>query len=50
MGVSQVGEAVTDMDQGTQQNAALVEQIAAAADGLRSQAHELVDAVATFKL
>jgi methyl-accepting chemotaxis protein len=49
-GVSQVGEAVTQMDQATQQNAALVEEMAAAAASLRSQAHELVDTVAVFKL
>jgi methyl-accepting chemotaxis protein len=49
-GVAQVGEAVTQMDQSTQQNAALVEQMAAAASGLKSQANELVQAVAVFKL
>ena len=49
-GVSQVGEAVTHMDQATQQNAALVEQMAAAASSLKSQAHDLVGAVAVFKL
>ena len=49
-GVAQVGQAVTEMDKTTQQNAALVEQTAAAADGLRSQAQQLVDAVAVFKL
>ena len=49
-GVSQVGEAVSQMDQATQQNAALVEQMAAAASSLKSQAGELVGAVAVFKL
>ena len=49
-GVSQVGEAVNHMDQATQQNAALVEQMAAAASSLKSQAQELVQVVATFKL
>jgi methyl-accepting chemotaxis protein len=49
-GVSQVGEAVTQMDQVTQQNAALVEEMAAAASSLRSQAQELVSTVAVFKL
>ena len=49
-GVSQVGEAVTQMDQVTQQNAALVEEMAAAASSLSTQAHELVQAVAVFKL
>jgi methyl-accepting chemotaxis protein len=50
LGVAQVGEAVTSLDQTTQQNAALVEQMAAAASSLNSQAGELVQAVATFKL
>jgi methyl-accepting chemotaxis protein len=49
-GVGQVGEAITQMDQATQQNAALVEQMAAAATGLRTQAADLVGAVAVFKL
>ncbi len=49
-GVSQVGEAVTNMDQVTQQNAALVEEMAAAASSLKGQAQELVQAVAVFKL
>jgi methyl-accepting chemotaxis protein len=49
-GVGQVGEAVTQMDQATQQNAALVEQMAAAATSLRTQASDLVGAVAVFKL
>ena len=38
------------MDQATQQNAALVEESAAAAESLRQQAQELVQAVAVFKL
>ena len=49
-GVSQVGEAVVQMDQVTQQNAALVEEMAAAASSLKSQAQELVQTVAVFKL
>lgn len=49
-GVSQVSEAINSMDQNTQQNAALVEQMAAAANGLQGQANELVDAVAVFQL
>ncbi|MFT3815016.1 MAG: methyl-accepting chemotaxis protein [Acidovorax sp.] len=49
-GVAQVGEAVTQMDQATQQNAALVEEMAAAASSLRSQAQDLVQAVAVFRL
>jgi methyl-accepting chemotaxis protein len=50
LGVSQVGEAVTQMDQATQQNAALVEEMAAAASSLKSQAQDLVQVVAVFKL
>jgi len=50
LGVSQVGEAVTQMDQVTQQNAALVEQMAAAASSLKAQAQDLVQVVAVFKL
>ncbi len=49
-GVLQVGLAVTQMDQVTQQNAAVVEEMAAAASGLQHQAQELVQAVAFFKL
>ncbi len=49
-GVAQVGEAITQMDQATQQNAALVEESSAAADSLKSQAQQLVQAVAVFKL
>ena len=49
-GVDQIGEAVTQMDQATQQNAALVEEMAAAAASLNTQAGELVQAVAVFKL
>ena len=49
-GVSQVGEAVTQMDQTTQQNAALVEEMSAAASSLSHQAQSLVSAVAAFKV
>jgi methyl-accepting chemotaxis protein len=38
------------MDQATQQNAALVEESAAAASGLQQQAQQLVQAVSVFKL
>jgi hypothetical protein len=38
------------MDQATQQNAALVEQMAAAASSLNGQARDMVNAVAVFKL
>ncbi len=49
-GVAQVGEAVVQMDQATQQNAALVEEMAAAAGSLKTQAEELVQTVAVFNL
>jgi len=48
-GVAQVGEAITTLDQTTQQNAALVEESAAAADSLKEQADQLVQAVNVFK-
>lgn len=47
-GVGEVGEAVMQMDHATQQNAALVEQMAAAAGSLRNQAQELVQIVSVF--
>lgn len=49
-GVAQVGIAVNQMDEATQQNAALVEESSAAASSLQQQAQELFDAVSTFKL
>jgi methyl-accepting chemotaxis protein len=49
-GVGQVGEAVTNMDQVTQQNAALVEEMSAAASSLNTQAQDLVQVVSVFKL
>ena len=49
-GVSQVGEAIGQMDQVTQQNAALVEQMAAAASSLNSLAGDQVSAVSVFNL
>jgi methyl-accepting chemotaxis protein len=49
-GVAQVGEAITQMDHATQQNAALVEESAAAAEGLKQQAQLLVQAVSVFKV
>jgi methyl-accepting chemotaxis protein len=49
-GVGQIGEAVMNMDQATQQNAALVEEMAAAASSLKMQAQDLVGSVAVFKL
>ena len=49
-GVGQIGEAITQMDQVTQQNAALVEEMAAAASSLQNQAQDLVQTVAVFQL
>jgi methyl-accepting chemotaxis protein len=49
-GIQQVGEAVGQMDKVTQQNAALVEESAAAAESLQGQAQQLVQVVAVFKL
>jgi methyl-accepting chemotaxis protein len=49
-GIEQVGHAVSQMDQVTQQNAALVEQAAAAASALESQAQTMREAVSAFRL
>ncbi|WP_420476256.1 methyl-accepting chemotaxis protein [Noviherbaspirillum sp. ST9] len=49
-GMQQIDESVQQMDESTQQNAALVEESAAAAESLRTQAQQLVQAVAVFKL
>ena len=49
-GIVQVNQAVSQMDQGTQQNAALVEESAAAAKSLSEQAHGLADRVAFFRV
>jgi methyl-accepting chemotaxis protein len=49
-GVALVVNAVSQMDHATQQNAALVEQSAAAAGSLQGQAQQLAQAVAVFKL
>jgi methyl-accepting chemotaxis protein len=49
-GIEEVNRAVTQMDQVTQQNAALVEEAAAAAESLQDQATQLVQAVSVFKL
>ncbi|MBX3602142.1 MAG: MCP four helix bundle domain-containing protein [Rubrivivax sp.] len=49
-GIGQINDAVTQLDQVTQSNAALVEESAAAADSLRRQAQQLVQAVAAFRL
>ncbi|MBW4057103.1 MAG: HAMP domain-containing protein [Proteobacteria bacterium] len=49
-GIEQVNTAITQMDDVTQQNAALVEQAAAAAESLEEQAMQLVQVVTRFKL
>jgi methyl-accepting chemotaxis protein len=49
-GVAQVSQAITQMDQATSQNAALVADSATAAQALRAQAHELVQSVSAFRL
>ena len=49
-GIGQVNVAVTQLDQMTQQNAALVEESAAAAESLREQAERLSGVVGTFRL
>ncbi|MCU0774037.1 MAG: methyl-accepting chemotaxis protein [Ideonella sp.] len=49
-GIQQVNQAIAQMDQVTQQNAAMVEESAAAAESLKQQARILAQAVAVFKL
>ncbi len=49
-GIEQVNQAITGMESSTQQNAALVEESAAAAENMASQARDLVAVVARFKL
>jgi len=49
-GIEQVNQAITQMDQVTQQNAALVEEAAAAAQSLQDQASALTRVVTTFKI
>ncbi|HHZ8506619.1 TPA: methyl-accepting chemotaxis protein, partial [Morganella morganii] len=49
-GIDQIGVAVTEMDKVTQQNAALVEQSAAAAASLEEQASRLTQAVSVFHI
>jgi len=49
-GIAQVNDAITQMDQVTQQNAALVEQAAAAAESMQEQSAKLADVVSVFKL
>jgi methyl-accepting chemotaxis protein len=49
-GIAQVGEAVAHLDRSTQQNAALVEESAAAAQTLKQQAAQLAETVSVFRL
>ncbi|KHN50910.1 methyl-accepting chemotaxis protein [Pectobacterium fontis] len=49
-GITQIGQAVTEMDGVTQQNAALVQESAAAAASLEEQARQLTEAVSVFQL
>jgi len=48
-GIEQINQAVVSLDQGTQQNAALVEESAAAAESLRQQARQLTELVSAFR-
>ena len=50
LGISQVSVAVNEMDGVTQQNAALVQEMSAAAASLEQQAHQLAETVSTFQL
>jgi methyl-accepting chemotaxis protein len=50
LGVEQVGEAVRSLDETTQKNAALVEQIATSAQSLSAQANDLVRSVSVFRV
>jgi len=49
-GIDQVNQAIIQMDEATQQNAALVEQAAAAAASMQQQAVDMMDEVSVFKL
>jgi len=49
-GIEQINQAVAQMDEGTQQNAALVEQAAAASSAMQEQAATLAQAVAVFRI
>ncbi len=49
-GIREVNQSVATLDQMTQQNSALVEESAAAAESLRDQAHKLAQTVSTFRL
>jgi methyl-accepting chemotaxis protein len=49
-GIDQINVAITQMDQVTQQNAALVEEASAASEAMQEQAHKLAQVVSIFKL
>ena len=49
-GINQVNQAITNLDQMTQQNAALVEESAAASENLKEQTRNLTHIVNTFRL
>ncbi|MES1183602.1 MAG: methyl-accepting chemotaxis protein [Myxococcales bacterium] len=49
-GIDQINQAVTQMDKSTQQNAAMVEEAAAAAESMNDQARSLTDLVAFFRV
>ncbi len=50
LGISQINQAITHMDEVTQQNAALVEQATASAESLDMQAKDLIGAISIFKV
>ena len=50
LGIEQINQAVAQMDQVTQQNAALVEEAAAASEAMQDQARQLAAVVSVFKL
>jgi methyl-accepting chemotaxis protein len=49
-GIEQINQAVSQMDQVTQQNASLVEEAAAASEAMQEQANKLSQLVSTFKI
>lgn len=50
LGIEQINQAVTQMDEVTQQNASLVEEAAASAESLEHQASDLIGAISIFKI
>jgi methyl-accepting chemotaxis protein len=50
LGIEQINRTITQLDSGTQQNAALVEQVAASAESMQQQAHVLHSLVGSFRL